>query len=63
MMSYFCGRWTIWSEALSTMKSLNWMNGESCAISRAVSRNRPSDLFMMFALWTQVTALRPYRLA
>ena len=45
---------------LSTIRSSNSMSGNSWAtFARAVARNRPSVCFMMLALWTAVTFLRP----
>ena len=44
---------------LSTIRSSNSMSGYSLATSRLTSRNRPSVYLRMFALWTDVTFLRP----
>jgi hypothetical protein len=45
---------------LSTMRSSNSMRPSySAATVRQLSRNRPSESFMMFALWTAVTLRRP----
>ena len=49
--------------AASTMRSSNWMSGYCAATLRAHSRNRPSLSFMMLALCTAVTFLRPRRRA
>ena len=45
---------------LSTMRSSNSMSGYSLATSSATAKNRPSVNFMMLALWTAVTFLRPF---
>ena len=42
------------------MRSSNSMSGWRSATSRATSRNRPSENFMMLALWAAVTFLRPF---
>ena len=44
---------------LSTIRSSNSMSGYSLATSRLTSRKRPSEYLRMFALWTDVTFLRP----
>ena len=36
------------------------ISGYSFAISLKMDKNMPSDIFKMFALWTQVTFLRPF---
>ena len=61
--SYSSGRDTSCIEQLSTMRSSNSMAGNPSATSRATSRNSPSVNFMMLALCTAVTFLRPYRCA
>jgi len=50
---------------LSTIRSSNSMRLEanSWATRRAVARNSPSVCFMMFALCTAVTFLRPLSIA
>ena len=42
------------------IRSSNSMSGWRFATSRATSRNRPSENFMMLALWAAVTFLRPF---
>ena len=46
-------------QALSTIFSSYGISGKSLAILRTLSRKSPSLSFMMFALWTAVTFLRP----
>ena len=48
---------------LSTILSSDWISGYSVATRRKQSRKRPSESFMMLALWTAVTRLRPCRRA
>ena len=50
-------------QQLSTISSLYWISGNWAADSRQQVRNRPSLIFMMLALWTAVTFLRPSRRA
>ena len=45
---------------LSTIRSSKAMSGFSAATSRATRRKRPSENFMMLALCTAVTFLRPF---
>jgi hypothetical protein len=45
---------------LSTMRSSKAMSGLREATSRPTARKSPSVCFMMFALCTSVTFLRPY---
>ena len=58
--SYSSGFCTSCMHMLSTMRSSNSMSGYSLATCRETSRNSPSVYFMMFALWTLVTFLRPF---
>src|SRR5581483_796803 len=46
-------------QAASTIRSSYVMSGKSRATRRVHSRNSPSLSFMMFALWIDVTRLRP----
>lgn len=52
------GRETSCMQQLSTMMSLAWMSEYSRATSRKESKKSPSVIFMMLALWTQVTVFR-----
>ena len=42
------------------MRSSNSISGCRAATWRATSRKRPSENFMMLALWAAVTFLRPF---
>ena len=59
----FSGAITIFIAVASTIRSSNWISGYSGAIALPQSRNSPFDIFRMFALWTSVTFLRPWRRA
>ncbi len=47
-------------QVLSMILSSLSISGYSFAISLKMDKNMPSDIFKMFALWTQVTFLRPF---
>ena len=62
--SYSSGFWTSCMHMLSTIRSSNSTRpAYPAATVRQLSRNRPSDSFMMFALWTAVTFSRPFATA
>ena len=52
------GSFTSCMQVLSTIISSGSMSGYSRETRRKHSRNRPSEIFMMFALWTAVTLSR-----
>ena len=58
-----CGSCTRPMQVASTILSLNSISGYRSATSRAMRRYRPSVAFMMLALCTHVTFLRPQRRA
>ncbi len=62
--SYSSGFWTSCMHMLSTIRSSNATRPSySAATCWQLSRKRPSESFMMLALWTAVTLRRPLRTA